>query len=75
MAYAAQGEESFEVVAGSAFTVARTALRNNSSAYYIDDRRSNFTEVTEVLKAKGVDLDNNRFLILQASPPQLSDLH
>jgi len=24
-----------------------------------------FTEVEELLKAKGIDLDNNRFLILQ----------
>ena len=50
---------------GSAFAVSRTAHRNNTSNYYIGERRSNFGEVTEMLKAKGIDLDNNRFLILQ----------
>ena len=60
-----QGDEGFEVVPGSAFVVARTAQRNNSSAYYVDGRRSSFGEVTDLLKAKGIDLDNNRFLILQ----------
>ena len=49
----------------SEFTVARTAHRNNSSNYYIGNRKSNFGEVTELLKSKGIDLDNNRFLILQ----------
>ena len=63
----AQGEEAFDVVPDSAFVVSRTAHRNNSSDYHIDDRRSNFTEVTRLLKGKGIDLDNNRFLILQVT--------
>lgn len=50
---------------GSAFHISRTAHCNNTSNYYINDRRSNFGEVTDLLKAKGIDLDNNRFLILQ----------
>ena len=33
---------------------------------------SNFTEVTTLLKAKGIDLDNNRFLILQGEVEQIS---
>lgn len=60
-----QDDDSFEVVPASDFVISRTALRNNTSNYYINDRKSNFTEVTELLKGKGVDLDNNRFLILQ----------
>ena len=62
-----QGEETFDVVPDSAFVVSRTAHRNNSSDYHIDNRRSNFTEVTRLLKGKGIDLDNNRFLILQVT--------
>ena len=54
------------MVPGSDFVVARTALRSNASNYYVDGRKSSFGEVTDLLKAKGVDLDNNRFLILQA---------
>ena len=66
MLWAFQGEDESEVVPGSDFVVARTALRSNASNYYVDGRKSSFGEVTDLLKAKGVDLDNNRFLILQA---------
>ena len=62
-----QPGQDFEVVPGTQFTVSRTAQRNNKSDYYINDRRSNFTEVTDMLKGKGIDLDNNRFLILQVT--------
>ncbi|KAI3992107.1 hypothetical protein MKX01_014998 [Papaver californicum] len=55
----------YEAVPGSDFTITRVAFRDNSSKYYINDRASNFTEVTKKLKGKGIDLDNNRFLILQ----------
>lgn len=53
------------MVPNSSFVVSRTAHRNNKSDYYINDRKSNFTEVTDLLKRHGIDLDNNRFLILQ----------
>lgn len=62
-----QNDDEFEVVPGTNFVVSRTAHRSNKSDYFIDGRRSNFTEVTELLKGKGIDLDNNRFLILQVS--------
>lgn len=60
-----QDDERYEVVPNSSFVISRTAHRSNKSDYYINDRKSNFTEVTELLKGKGIDLDNNRFLILQ----------
>nr|XP_011465606.1 PREDICTED: structural maintenance of chromosomes protein 4-like isoform X1 [Fragaria vesca subsp. vesca] len=62
----------FEAVPGSDFVITRVAYRDNSSKYYINDRSSNFTEVTTKLKGKGVDLDNNRFLILQGEVEQIS---
>ncbi|CAI5484845.1 unnamed protein product [Closterium sp. Yama58-4] len=58
-------DEKYESVPGSEFVISRTAYRNNTSKYHVDDHASTFTEVTRLLKAKGVDLDNNRFLILQ----------
>lgn len=60
-----QDDGTYEAVHGSDFVITRIAFRDNSSKYYINDRPSNFTEVTKKLKGKGVDLDNNRFLILQ----------
>jgi hypothetical protein len=69
---ASQDDEQCTVVPNSQFVISRTAHRSNASNYYIDDRKSNFTEVTELLKGKGVDLDNNRFLILQVEQLCLS---
>ncbi|GAA0146311.1 hypothetical protein LIER_06300 [Lithospermum erythrorhizon] len=62
----------YEVLPGSDFAITRVAFRDNSSKYYINNRGSNFTEVTKLLKGKGVDLDNNRFLILQGEVEQIS---
>ncbi|KAJ8749963.1 hypothetical protein K2173_013878 [Erythroxylum novogranatense] len=62
----------YEAVPGTDFVITRVAFRDNSSKYYINNRASNFTEVTKMLKGKGVDLDNNRFLILQGEVEQIS---
>lgn len=65
-------EHGYEIVPGSGFVVRRTAHRSNKSDYYVNDKKSNFKEVTELLKGKGIDLDNNRFLILQGEVEQIS---
>ena len=63
------GVDNFRLVPDSSLIVTRTAFRNNSSKYSINDHTSTFTEVTTLLKAKGIDLDHNRFLILQVRHP------
>ncbi|CAM6094960.1 unnamed protein product [Calypogeia fissa] len=65
-------DETFQPVPGTEFVITRVAFRDNSSKYYINDRPSTFTEVGKKLRAKGVDLDNNRFLILQGEVEQIS---
>jgi structural maintenance of chromosome 4 len=65
-------EEAFAPVPGSDFVIAREAYKNNTSKYFIDTKTSNFTEVTTLLKTHGVDLNNNRFLILQGEVEQIS---
>lgn len=64
--------EDFEAVPDSDFIISREAYRNNTSKYFIDAKTSNFTEVTTLLKGHGVDLNNNRFLILQGEVEQIS---
>ena len=64
------GPGATRVVPGSEMTLKRTANRNDTSKYYVDGRASNFTEVTEILGRKGVDLEHNRFLILQGEVEQ-----
>lgn len=58
---------SYEMEPDSEFIIAREAFRNNSSFYTINDRRVHFKEVASLLKKHNVDLDHNRFLILQVS--------
>lgn len=67
-----QDDGGFEVVPGSEFSVARTATRANTSDYYVDGKKTSVKDVTSLLKGKGIDLDNNRFLILQGEVEQIS---
>ena len=66
------GDEDYRVVPDSHLTVSRTATVSNQSKYYLNDKPSTFSEVTEMLKKRGVDLDNNRFLILQGEVEQIA---
>lgn len=54
-----------EVIPNSQFTIKRTAYKDSSSEYYIDDRLVSFKDVQALLINCGVDLEHNRFLILQ----------
>ena len=44
------------------------------SKYYIDNRESSQAEVKDKLKEEGIDLNNNRFLILQGEVEQISQM-
>lgn len=68
-----QDGEGYEVVPGSEFVISRTARSDNTSTYYINGKPAKKKgEVTGMLKGKGIDLDNNRFLILQGEVEQIS---
>ncbi len=64
--------DEYEVVKGTETVVSRVAYKNNTSKYMIDDKTLKFDEVAEVLKSKGIDLDHNRFLILQGEVEQIA---
>jgi structural maintenance of chromosome 4 len=64
--------DDFEVVPESQFVVVRTAFSNNQSKYTVDSRTSSFSEVGQLLRGHGIDLDNNRFLILQGEVEQIA---
>lgn len=53
------------MIPNSQFVVSRTAHKDNSSHYYIDEKKAGAREVVKLLLSHGVDLDHNRFLILQ----------
>ena len=50
---------------GSEMVVSRAAYSDNTSKYFVDGKKSSRTDVEELLASKGIDLENNRFLILQ----------
>jgi hypothetical protein len=67
-----QAKDTFETVPGTDLEVSRTANKDNLSHYYVNGKKSSAKEVTELLKSKGVDLENSRFLILQVWHPWIS---
>ncbi|KIJ54318.1 hypothetical protein M422DRAFT_153955 [Sphaerobolus stellatus SS14] len=68
------GADSFQAVAGSQLIVSRTAYSNSTSKYKINGRSTNREEVTRLLKGKGIDLDHNRFLILQGEVESIAQM-
>lgn len=60
-----QDDETSEKIPGTDLVVGRVAYRNNASDYYINDRKQPAKVVVERLKQEGIDLNHNRFLILQ----------
>jgi structural maintenance of chromosome 4 len=67
-----EGDNDYEVIPNSEFSVARRAFRNDTSKYFLDGKDVKMSTVVDLLKAKGVDLDNNRFLILQGEVELIS---
>lgn len=59
------GPDAYTVVPNSDLVISRVAFSNSTSKYKINGRSTNREEVTTLLKGKGIDLDHNRFLILQ----------
>ena len=66
------GDEDYEVVPNTETVVTRVANKNNSSTYKLNGKNSSFKEIASFLNSKGIDLDNNRFLILQGEVEMIS---
>jgi structural maintenance of chromosome 4 len=47
--------------------ISRNANSSNKSQYFINFKLSSYSEVTDLLRHKGIDLDHKRFLILQVT--------
>ena len=62
----------YESVPGSDLVVAREVASNNASKYVVNGKTSNWTDVTALFSSKGIDLEHNRFLILQGEVEQIA---
>lgn len=59
-------------LSGSEIAVRREVYRGGASQYFIDGKRSTQKDVEKRLIAEGIDLDHNRFLILQGEVEQIA---
>ncbi|CAH8625385.1 unnamed protein product [Schistosoma margrebowiei] len=66
------GALDYEVVPNSQFVISRRAYKDNSSCYLIDGTRAVYRDVANLLRSHGVDIDHNRFLILQGEVEQIA---
>ncbi|XP_035647897.1 structural maintenance of chromosomes protein 4 isoform X1 [Oncorhynchus keta] len=64
--------DDYEVIPNSKFYVSRTASKDNSSSYHINGKKATFKDVGTLLRSHGIDLDHNRFLILQGEVEQIA---
>ncbi|XP_061683250.1 structural maintenance of chromosomes protein 4 isoform X2 [Syngnathoides biaculeatus] len=64
--------DDYEVIPNSKFYVSRSANKDDSSSYYINGSKARFKEVGTLLRSHGIDLDHNRFLILQGEVEQIA---
>ncbi|KAM6961494.1 LOW QUALITY PROTEIN: structural maintenance of chromosomes protein 4 [Aplochiton taeniatus] len=64
--------DDYEIIPNSKFYVSRTASKDNSSTYHINGKKATFKEVGGLLRSHGIDLDHNRFLILQGEVEQIA---
>lgn len=67
-----EGEEPYHVIPDSGCVVSRIARKDNSSSYQLNGKNVPFKQVATFLGAKGIDLDHNRFLILQGEVELIS---
>ena len=62
-----------EVCSGKQIHLSRVVYRHNSSTqYFINDQKHTHASVVTFLKEKGIDLEHNRFLILQGEVEQIA---
>ena len=59
-------------VPDSSFSVSRRAFKDNTSQYFIDKKKVLFKDVAQLLQSHGIDLNHNRFLILQGEVEQIA---
>lgn len=66
------GDEDYRVLPNTEVVVTRIAKQDNSSTYKLNGKNASFKDIAKFLDSKGIDLDNNRFLILQGEVEMIS---
>ena len=66
------GDEDYRVLPNTEVVVTRIAKKDNTSTYKLNGKNSSFKDIGIFLSSKGINLDNNRFLILQGEVEMIS---
>ncbi len=66
------GDDDYRILEGSKFVVSHEVRKSGESFYKIDGAKRTFDDVCALLKTKGIDLDYNRFLLLQGEVESIS---
>lgn len=66
------GDEDYDVLTNTDMVVTRIAKKDNTSTYKLNGEKASFRDIANYLNSKGIDLDNNRFLILQGEVEMIS---
>jgi len=64
--------DAYNPIPGSEFVLARTVRLDNTSFYTLNGKRQTFEDIEVFMKTKGIDINNNRFLILQGEVEAIS---
>ncbi|CAG9327346.1 unnamed protein product [Blepharisma stoltei] len=64
--------DGYDIIPNSGLVLTRIVSKDGSSQYKLDGNPSTHEEVTQVLKLRGIDLEHNRFLILQGEVEQIA---
>ncbi|XP_034939414.1 structural maintenance of chromosomes protein 4-like [Chelonus insularis] len=65
-------KNNIETVLGSEFVISRTAFKNNTSFYQLNGKKVQYKDIINLFKHNEIDLDYNRFLILQGEIEQIA---
>eukprot|EP01105_Mastigella_eilhardi_P003137 TRINITY_DN1399_c0_g2_i3.p1 TRINITY_DN1399_c0_g2~~TRINITY_DN1399_c0_g2_i3.p1 ORF type:complete len:1216 (-),score=473.70 TRINITY_DN1399_c0_g2_i3:575-4222(-) len=62
----------YVMVPNSELIMTRMATKSDVAKYLINGKKASFKEIAALLLSKGINLDNNRFMILQGEVEQIS---
>ncbi|CAI2385581.1 unnamed protein product [Moneuplotes crassus] len=67
-------ESKYEPIRNTQFVISRIGFRDNKSKYYFNNEECLLSDVARILKEKGIDLQHNRFLILQGEVEMIAQM-
>ena len=68
-------ESKYDPISGTQFVISRIGFRDNKSKYYRNSDEWNLVDIVRMLREKGIDLEHNRFLILQGEVEMIAQMN